>query len=209
MFASIIAGAGRCTCRWFIRWGTRRPISAKRGRSSAGSSRRSISSPSTCRTATRHTFGRTLRRRPRHGSTGTCTRSRSSAPFRCRFSTTTTGAWCRGLSATGRAAGRGCSVDFSRTTSSGTGTGAPARATTRGRWRVWWAGRGATSWFRCRALQTSRRSTSTWNSAAASASATFFAGIARASASASNATSRRWPRCRRRRSMPVIKPPVR
>ena len=41
------------------------------------------------------------------------------------------GAWCRGSSVTGRAAGRSCSVDFSRTTSSGTGTGAPAKATTR------------------------------------------------------------------------------
>ena len=78
-------------------------------------------------------------------------------------------AWCRGSSVTGRAAGRSCSVDFSRTTSSGTGMDAPARATTRGRWRVRWAGRGATSWFRCRALQASKRSTSTWNSAAASA----------------------------------------
>ena len=186
-----------------------RLISAKYGRSLAGSSRKSISSPSTCRTATHRTFGHTPRRRPRHGSMGTCTRSRSSARCRRRFSTTTTGAWCRISSVTGRAAGRSCSVDFSRTTSSGTGTGAPAKATTRGRWRVWWVGRGATSWFRCRALQASQRSTSTWNSAAASARATFFADTARASASASNATSRRWPRCRRRHSMPVTKPPVR
>ena len=132
MFASIIAGVGRCTCRWFIRRGTRRPILAKRGRSLVGSSRKSISSPSTCRTATHRTFGHTLRRRPRHGSTGTCTRSRSSARCRCRFSTTTTGAWCRGSSVTGRVGARGCSADSSRTTSSGTGTVAPARATTRG-----------------------------------------------------------------------------
>ena len=69
----------------------------------------------------------------RHGSTGTCTRSRSSARSRCRFSTTTTGAWCRGSSVTGRAGARDCSADSSRTTSSGTGTVAPARATTRGR----------------------------------------------------------------------------
>ena len=61
----------------------------------------------------------------------------------------------------------------------GPATGARARATTRGRWKVWWAGRGAISWFRCRALRASRHSTSTWNSAAASARATFFAGTTR------------------------------
>ena len=53
-----------------------------------------------------------------------------------RLCTTTTGVWCRALSATGRAVGaRGCSADFSRTTSSGTGTGARARAMTRAQWR--------------------------------------------------------------------------
>ena len=72
----------------------------KRGRSSPGSSRRCISSPLTCRKAMRRTFGRTERRRPRRGSTGTCTRFRSSARSRCRLCTTTTGVWCRALSAT-------------------------------------------------------------------------------------------------------------
>ena len=38
---------------------------------------------------------------------------------------------------------------------------ARARAMTRAQWRAWWAGRGATSWCRCRALRASRRSTGT------------------------------------------------
>ena len=42
-----------------------------------GSGRRFISSPSTCRSATRRTFGRAPRRRPRRGSTVTYTRFRS------------------------------------------------------------------------------------------------------------------------------------
>ena len=112
-----------------------------RRRSSAGSSRRFISSPSTYRKATRHTFGCIRRRRPKRGSTDTCTRSRFLARSRCRCCMTTIGVLCRGSSVTGRAGARGCSADSSRTTSSGTGTGAPARATTRGRWKVWWAGR--------------------------------------------------------------------
>ena len=41
--------ARRCSCRWSIRQGTRRPISARRSASSAGWSARSTSSHSTCR----------------------------------------------------------------------------------------------------------------------------------------------------------------
>ena len=81
-----------------------------------GVEQKPISSPSTCRTATRATCACTARRRPRHGSTGTNTRSGSSGRCRARYCMTTTGAWCRGFCPMGRAAERDCSAAFCRIT---------------------------------------------------------------------------------------------
>ena len=52
---------------------------------------------------------------------------------------------------------RGPSPSFSPTTCSMTGSADRARATTRGRSRVWWGTSGATSWCRCRPSRASRR----------------------------------------------------
>ena len=52
---------------------------------------------------------------------------------------------------------RGPSPSFSPPTCSMTGSADRARATTRERWRGWWAICGATSWCRCRPSRASRR----------------------------------------------------
>ena len=44
-----------------------------------------------------------------------------------------------------------------------TGSGVPARAMTRARWRAWWGTRAATSWCRCRPSKASMHSMPTWN----------------------------------------------
>jgi hypothetical protein len=48
------------------------------------------------------------------------------------------------------------SPSCSRTTCSSPAWGVPATATTRARWRTWWASPGAASWCRYRALRVSR-----------------------------------------------------
>ena len=146
-------------------------ISAKRGRSSPGSGRRCISSPLTCRKAMRRTFGRTERRRL---SVGRRARARVLVLRRVALSIVYDNDRClvSRIERDGTRRRTRLFSGFSRTTSSGTGTGARARAMTRAQWRAWWAGHGATSWCRCRALRASRRSTCIWNSAAASDRAT-------------------------------------
>ena len=62
-----------------------------------------------------------------------------------------------GFWATGCGSGRGCSASCSRTTCSKIGSGAPARATTRARWRDWSAGSDGTTWCRCRERRALRR----------------------------------------------------
>ena len=80
------------------------------------SSRRRISSPSTCRTATPASSAPIRRRPPRPGSTVTSMPSPSSAGCRSRCSTTTTAAWWRASCPTGPASGPRCSAGSCRIT---------------------------------------------------------------------------------------------
>ncbi len=107
----------------------------------------------------RVTCGPIRRRRPRRGPMATSTPSRSSGGCRCRCSTTTTVAWWRASCRTGRASGPRSSAVCCRTTSSRIATAGRARARTRGASRGSSAGRGATSWCRCRALRAGTTST--------------------------------------------------
>ena len=55
------------------------------------------------------------------------------------------------------------SPSCSLTTCSRTGSGAPARAMTKARWRAWWGTCAETFWCRCRPSKASMHSMPTWN----------------------------------------------
>ena len=92
----------------------------------------------------------------------------------------------------GVGSGRGRSPSCSPTTCSRTGSDDPARAMTKGRWRGWWATRGATSWCRCPGWRVSRGSMLTWSKGAWSGWTPHCGGTRRPSASGWSGT---WTRC--------------
>ena len=103
----------------------------------------------TCPTAMGASSRPTRRRTPRHSWTATSRPSPSWAGCPRASSTTTPGwRWPGHLErhwGTGGASAPGPSPNSSPTTCSRTGSGVPARAMTRVRWRDWWGTRGATS----------------------------------------------------------------
>ena len=116
-----------------------------------------------------------------------------------------TNGWWRASCRTGRASGRRSSAGCCRTTSSRIATAGRARAMTKAPSRGSSAGRGATSWCRCRGSQPGTTSTFGWKSSAASGRPRSCAATARRSANGFSAISRRWRRCRRRRSKPATR----
>ena len=113
-------------------------------------SARPTASSWTCPTATAASSRPTPRRPPRPSGTATCRHSPSWVECP-KASCRTTPSWrWPGSWATDAVSAPGPSPSCSLTTGSRTGSGAPARATTRGRSRGWWATCAATSWCQCR-----------------------------------------------------------
>ena len=157
MFVPLVHPPGHAQCdfgeAWAVIGGVKRKV-------------RSTSSSWTCPTAMPCSSGHTPPRPPRRSATDMCRRSRSWEGFP-RASCTTTPDWpLPGYWETVVANAHECSLSYSRTTCSRTGSVVQAKATTRGRSRAWWGTPGGTSWCPYLRSIASRLSTPTSRSGA-------------------------------------------
>src|SRR6266571_1828592 len=128
-----VCGIAKYSCRCGTIPAMRRRILARRWRRSPGSSARSTSLRSTCRTAT-PVLCRPIRRRPpKRFVTGTTPRSASSAAYRSRSSTTIRSWRWPASWAMGRGSGRECSASCNPTLCLPTRFGRPGKGNDKGK----------------------------------------------------------------------------